>query len=120
MLALKGPSREAQGGGARDSGVRNPGCRIDLIQALKGRRRMHRVWNCVAPSGLSHWPTRPRAPAGFAASALGFAAPRFQRFASWRVNYRFDCYRPLAGGAMRPPMFKVRRPGQFWAIFAAS
>jgi hypothetical protein len=32
ILALKGPDSEAQGGGARDSGIRNPGYRVDLIQ----------------------------------------------------------------------------------------
>jgi hypothetical protein len=30
-LALKGPSRKAQGEGARESGVRNPGYKVRLI-----------------------------------------------------------------------------------------
>ncbi len=93
--APKGRDSKAQGEGARENGALNPGYKAGSIQALKGRHRIQPRVCYAAPSGLEIRPPLPRAPAGFAASALGFAVPRFQRWDHRQARNRFSCYRSL-------------------------
>ena len=69
ISALKARSSKAQGA--------SPGTGTNRNRALKGRS------SCVAPSGLFLFVIPTQGFGCFAASTLGFAASRFQRFAQW-------------------------------------
>ena len=60
----KGRDRTAQGGGSRDSGIRNPGYRAALLGALKVRNRTCRIVITASPlQGSDMCPAQPRVPA---------------------------------------------------------
>ena len=73
--APKARRSKAQGEGARGSGLRNPGYKRGCTQSPERAAQSA----CVALSGLFLFRLLTQGFGRFAAFALGFAAPRFQR-----------------------------------------